>query len=993
MAFDHFPIPTVHIDEAVSERLDAVGGLTSTQTAVFNAIMQRKYIGQPNHANLVQALATIGATPTELVVPTQQVIDTDIDVPIHVRIVSEGPAVPFSVNSGKTLMIRNNGIGYKRAAVGNGKFVSRKNADEKLLFVQWVGLGDSVSLTENQRQGIWDSFTINGQATLMIGPATVLMEGNYPSLPSGAHIQGIGANHEFGFGTRLKLSQDNALLFKVAGKRLDIQVRDLILDAEGRTNCRLFFVGDEGDGSGGSDLGGFIQGVTLERVAFNVGEKGLDISDPINHGKEITGVVVRQCSFLYQTESCIYVDTINSGITFDSNQILPAWNGSAVGFDIVRAGGITWLGENFPRGRNFTIGDRHADFVAADVNLTTNHINLPSHRFPNSIDPYVFDRGWLYSSGSMPTTTPTITEGVTMVYIKYRDGNTVSLHTSEAGVIADNNFFDFSSVPGSTTFTLVANTAVQRRFETADVNTTTGVLRIRAHRVPIGEVVPLVFVGADLPLGWNPEVLYFFRAIDNDTGNVYFVASDAAAGFNHSVPLDAGSGVRTAHFQMPMLGDRPLAAFRFGAEGGTWNHADMVGVQDEGFPYSIIFQGPTNAVTTTTIKSSVLQGFIRFETSHNVSFEGVQMNFGALQDVSGVGAIAWIRNCNPVYPMGGGKYADMGFSAWPLPHRFDYFVGGSLVKEDVRAWGRNHFMSDWVKIFLDMVQAYAFPNEPLLSILSVNAASPLLRLGYGQPNTGAPGSYYDFRRLGFVTGKTGFLQITGNDFASLPEYVGMEFKGHLLTNGSVWNDRVVTLASSGTVTLDPTVANHWKISPTADVLIQGSNFNLRPQSRHILEVIPVGTTPFIISLDDAHFKNKGHISTGVVNDDRRFYEFYNDGLYMVEGEARAALFLEQLSYSANHTFGFGDMNRQIIHPAADNNARTWTIPANSSIPFKIGTAFTIINEINNVQIAITTDTLTDGSNATGTRTLAAGGVATILKVAATKWKITGVGLT
>ena len=561
MAFDRFPIPTVHIDEAVSTRLDATGGLTSTQTAVFNAIMQRKYIGQPNHANLVQALATIGATPTELVVPTQQVIDTDIDVPIHVRITSEGPAVPFSINSGKTLMIRNNGIGYKRAAVGNGKFVSRKNAAEKLYLVQWVGLGDAVSLTANQREGIWDSFNINGQATLMIGPATVQMEGGYPSVPSGAHWQGVGFDHEFGYGTRLVLTQDNVRLFEVSGLRRDVSFRDMIWDLNGRVDPTGIFVGDRGNGSGGSDGGGHILGVELERITVDGGKRGFDFSDPVNHFKEMTGIVVRRCSLLYQTEACIRTDSINSGFTFADNQVLPAWNGTAVGWDVVRAGGIKWEGENFPRGRNFVIGDRHADFVAADVNLTTNHITLPSHRFPNSVDPYVFDRGWLYSSGSMPTVTPTITEGVTMVYIKYRDANTVSLHTSEAGVIADNNFFDFTSVPGSTTFTLVANTAVQRRFESSDVNTSTGALQIRAHRVPIGTVVPIVFSGASLPSNWGPDRLYFFRATTDDSGNVYIAPSDAAAGSGHIIPSTTGSGVRRVHFQMPMLGDRPLAAF------------------------------------------------------------------------------------------------------------------------------------------------------------------------------------------------------------------------------------------------------------------------------------------------------------------------------------------------------------------------------------------------------------------------------------------------
>jgi len=47
-----------------------------------------------------------------------------------------------------------------------------------------------------------------------------------------------------------------------------------------------------------------------------------------------------------------------------------------------------------------------------------------------------------------------------------------------------------------------------------------------------------------------------------------------------------------------------------------------------------------------------------------------------------------------------------------------------------------------------------------------------------------------------------------------------------------------------------------------------------------------------------------------------------------------------------------------------------------------------------ITIAITSDTLVlAGTGSTGSRTLAANGQATALKVAATRWQISGVGLT
>lgn len=72
-------------------------------------------------------------------------------------------------------------------------------------------------------------------------------------------------------------------------------------------------------------------------------------------------------------------------------------------------------------------------------------------------------------------------------------------------------------------------------------------------------------------------------------------------------------------------------------------------------------------------------------------------------------------------------------------------------------------------------------------------------------------------------------------------------------------------------------------------------------------------------------------------------------------------------------------------------AKTVTIPANGSVAFVIGTAIPIVNQSGNSwSIAITTDTMTlEGDGATGTRTLADDGIATILKVTATAWMISG----
>lgn len=102
------------------------------------------------------------------------------------------------------------------------------------------------------------------------------------------------------------------------------------------------------------------------------------------------------------------------------------------------------------------------------------------------------------------------------------------------------------------------------------------------------------------------------------------------------------------------------------------------------------------------------------------------------------------------------------------------------------------------------------------------------------------------------------------------------------------------------------------------------------------------------------------------------------------------------SKSVDYTLVLGDANNGFLHPSADTTGRTWTIPANASVAFTVGTAISFVNQngAGTISIAITTDTMRlAGAGTTGTRTLAANGMATALKISATEWIISGVGLT
>ena len=105
--------------------------------------------------------------------------------------------------------------------------------------------------------------------------------------------------------------------------------------------------------------------------------------------------------------------------------------------------------------------------------------------------------------------------------------------------------------------------------------------------------------------------------------------------------------------------------------------------------------------------------------------------------------------------------------------------------------------------------------------------------------------------------------------------------------------------------------------------------------------------------------------------------------------------IPQNSQSAAYTLVLADAGKHIFHPVGDNNARTFTIPANSSVAYPVGTAITFINmAAANVTIAITTDTMyLSSAGTTGSRTLAQYGSATAIKITSTDWLISGSGLT
>jgi hypothetical protein len=95
----------------------------------------------------------------------------------------------------------------------------------------------------------------------------------------------------------------------------------------------------------------------------------------------------------------------------------------------------------------------------------------------------------------------------------------------------------------------------------------------------------------------------------------------------------------------------------------------------------------------------------------------------------------------------------------------------------------------------------------------------------------------------------------------------------------------------------------------------------------------------------------------------------------------------------NYTTVRADDGKHIFHNSGA--AHTHTIDSNANVPYDLGATLTFVNVQGGgvLTIAINADTLVLlGSGATGSRTLAAAGMATAVKVTATQWMISGPGL-
>jgi hypothetical protein len=225
-----------------------------------------------------------------------------------------------------------------------------------------------------------------------------------------------------------------------------------------------------------------------------------------------------------------------------------------------------------------------------------------------------------------------------------------------------------------------------------------------------------------------------------------------------------------------------------------------------------------------------------------------------------------------------------------------------------------------------------------------------------------------------------FLPTTSaTDYLVVQNGIGVGAPIHILTDGSSANIGLhIQTKGSGLVSIS-----------------DGSDFNKSIRFRcsssasSVVTLIDaVSTAGRVITLPDATDTLVGRATTDTLTNKTA-------GIATTSSTASSLGYLgiPQSGTATTATLAIGDAGKHIYVTTA---GQTITIPANASVAYPIGTTIGFIAgpSATTVTIAITSDTMyLGGTGTTGSRTLAAHGMATAVKVAATTWYISGNGLT
>jgi hypothetical protein len=244
----------------------------------------------------------------------------------------------------------------------------------------------------------------------------------------------------------------------------------------------------------------------------------------------------------------------------------------------------------------------------------------------------------------------------------------------------------------------------------------------------------------------------------------------------------------------------------------------------------------------------------------------------------------------------------------------------------------------------------------------------IANVGIANSSTGASSE----ARLSFNTGTANSSMLlrqidsAGSPSSQIYMAAAVNFFSILMNNGTA----AFQITKNGDVSFNPTV--------TALATSATHGFTYLPICAGIPTGVPAttwaGSIPFVYDSTDGSLNAYFTPSAGTA------------------GWMSACGVMPQNSQAGNYTFKISDIGGST--DSANTGAATFTIPANATTAFPIGAVLHGGNfGTTALSIAITTDTLTlAGTSTTGTRTVGVNGAYTLRKYAATKWFITGPGV-
>ena len=358
------------------------------------------------------------------------------------------------------------------------------------------------------------------------------------------------------------------------------------------------------------------------------------------------------------------------------------------------------------------------------------------------------------------------------------------------------------------------------------------------------------------------------------------------------------------------------------------------------FTTGTIYQGAWTVSTASNVLASPYSGIF---TSTNTT-NATTTNTGALQVAGGVGIGGNLYVGGPISGLGNSK---LDFTTYGANAAY-------LTTTD----------DDSTALFMGVVSVdlYAQTN---INIRTNTVGTAKTWIFDSDGDLTAPGKILVQSTASSTSTTTGALQVQGGAGIGGNLYVG----GNLFTTGTIYQGAWTVSTASNVLA-----------SPYSGIFTSTNTTNATTTNTGALQVaggVGIG----------------GNLYVGGIVTATTFVGSANLGTTSTTAAALGYLGMPQLSTASSYTLVAGDQGKHIYITAT---AQTITIPANAAVAFPIGTTISLIAgpSATSTTIGITTDTMyLGGTGTTGNRTLAAYGMATLVKVSATVWYINGVGLT